>query len=88
MRLRIFPNMLPPMSIRDELLRDIERYLDRTGMDHTRLGKLALNDPAFVSRLRAGADVRTRTVERIRNFIRSNRRPLAARRRGDMRPAA
>jgi hypothetical protein len=70
------------MSIRDELLRDIERFLTRTGMDHTRFGKEALNDPAFVSRLRAGKDVRTRTVERIRKFIGDNRRrPLARGRR-------
>lgn len=76
------------MSIRDELLTDIERFLRRTGMDHTRFGKEALNDPAFVSRLRSGKDVRTRTVERIRKFIADNRRSLARRRRAEVRPAA
>lgn len=73
------------MSIRDQLLADIERFLARTGMDHTRFGKEALNDPAFVSRLRAGKDVRTKTIERIRTFMAS--RPLARRPRAEARAA-
>jgi len=75
------------MSIRDELLTDIERFLRTSGMDHTRFGKEALNDPSFVTRLRAGKDVRTGTVDRIRKFIADNCRPLARRRRAEARAA-
>jgi hypothetical protein len=77
-----------PMSIRDQLLHDIERFLKQSGMDHTRFGKEALNDPSFVARLRSGKDVRTGTVDRIRNFIAEKSRPLAGRRRAEQRPAA
>lgn len=74
-------------SIRDALLHEIDAFLARTGMEPSRLGKDAVNDPAFVHRLRAGADVRTRTVDRIREFMAAYR-PLARRRRAEQRPAA
>jgi hypothetical protein len=75
-------------SIRDDLLCEIDAFLDRTGMEPSRLGKDAVNDPAFVHRLRAGADVRTRTVDRIRKFMAAHR-PLARRKaKADVQTAA
>lgn len=75
-------------SLRDQLLADIEAFLTRTGMDPSRFGRDAMNDPAFVPRLRDGADVRARTVDRIRKFMSEHGRPLARKAKGEVRSAA
>lgn len=65
-------------SIRDELLREINRFLDETGMLKTEFGKRACNDPAMVGRLEQGRHPTTRTIERIRAFIAKHSKRSAA----------
>ncbi|MBK8467809.1 MAG: hypothetical protein IPL32_18515 [Chloracidobacterium sp.] len=67
------------MKLKDTLLADIEAFLASTGMKHTAFGSQALKDPAFVTRLREGKDVRTDTIERVRSFMEGYRAPLARR---------
>jgi hypothetical protein len=59
------------MSSRDLLLSDIEAFLKRFGMGAAAFGVAALNDGRFVSRLRAGKDVRLETADRVRAFMKS-----------------
>jgi hypothetical protein len=57
----------------EEFLREIERFLADRDMSPTRFGLLALNDREFVRRLRRGSDVRTRTIEKVRQFMSSEK---------------
>lgn len=57
------------MSIQDELLADIDRYLAERGISETTFGRKAVNDWSFVGRLRGGGGVTVRTVERVRRFL-------------------
>lgn len=57
------------MSAQEKLLAEVEAFLNRTGMDHTRLGFDAMNDPAFVTTLRRGRRVRIDTAEKVRTFM-------------------
>lgn len=57
------------MSIRDDLLTEIEEYLDRTGTPPTAFGLRALNDGKFVFRLRGGGNVTSRTIDKARAFM-------------------
>lgn len=66
------------MSIKDDLINDIDAYLARSGMTATEFGVAVLNDTAFVHRLRRGKDVRVATVEKVRAWMRDH--PLARRR--------
>ena len=74
-------------TTRELILDEIEAFLSRSGMDPTRFGRECVNDPSFVRRLRAGTDIRTRTIDRIREFIGAHERPLARRRRHEARAA-
>jgi len=51
------------------LIREIERFLRRTGMPWTRFGRLAARDPRFVEDLRNGRTPRPTTVERVEHFM-------------------
>lgn len=51
------------------LLYEIEQYLARNNISPSTLGKHAINDKAFVTRLRCGAAVRDGTVERVRKYM-------------------
>jgi hypothetical protein len=51
--------------------REVERYLRRTGMSVTKFGRLAVNDPRFVTDLRNGREPRARTARRVIDFITS-----------------
>ncbi len=53
-----------------DLLEEIARFCAHHDMSETRFGELVLNDKPFVSQLRAGRDIRSSTVEKIRAFIR------------------
>ena len=57
------------MERHDPLLRIIERFLAKYGMDPTVFGKNAMNDGNFVGDLRSGREVRRRTRERVERFI-------------------
>ena len=59
------------MNIREQFVADVESFLLRHGMPQTSLGLKALNDGSFVTRLREGHDVRTRTMDRVRAYMRS-----------------
>jgi len=49
--------------------REVERYLRRTGMPVTKFGRLAVNDPRFVTDLRNGREPRAGTARRVIAFI-------------------
>lgn len=51
------------------LLRQIEKYLELTGMAATRFGRESLGDPRFVFDLRDGREPRTATASRVLSFI-------------------
>ena len=60
------------MNDRDLLLQQIEEFLVRTGWRKSRFGQLAVNDPALVTRLRAGSDVTLGMAQRLRDFMEEN----------------
>lgn len=67
------------MSGREQLLLEIDAYLAEHGISQTQFGREALNDTAFVSRLRRGTDVRMETADRVRAFMalpRKQARPI------------
>ena len=51
------------------LLRDIERYLDRTGLAETTFGRRVVNDPRLVGDLRRGREPGPQMVRRVRAAI-------------------
>lgn len=51
------------------LIRKIEKFLRQTDMAATKFGRLATHDPRFVLDLRNGRLPRTRTAERVEQFI-------------------
>jgi hypothetical protein len=60
-----------------DLISEMKSYCDRSGTAASTLGRRALGDPSFVSRLRGGGQCLPRTVERVRAYMRAN--PPAAR---------
>ena len=59
------------MSMRDDILAEIEKFLNRTGMSPTRFGEKTMNDRALVMRLRDGRDLKLSTAEKLRAFMRN-----------------
>ena len=59
------------MSIQSELLAEIDAFVGGTGMAETTFGRLAANDGKLVARLRSGKGVTTRTVEKLRAYMRA-----------------
>lgn len=57
------------MTLKQELLKQIDAYLAQTGMPATTFGRLAVNDGNFVPRLRAGSSITLRTHDRIASFL-------------------
>lgn len=55
---------------RDQLLDQIEAFLTEHAMAPSTFGARALEDRHFVRRLRAGADVKSSTIVRVREFMR------------------
>lgn len=49
--------------------REIELFLRRTGMRPARFGRLAARDPRLVFDVRAGREMRSMMVRRVREFI-------------------
>jgi sulfate adenylyltransferase subunit 2 len=56
-------------TIAQSFLGEIERFLTRTQIEPTTLGKQALGDPSFVFDLRKGRSPSTRTMEKLRNWM-------------------
>lgn len=57
------------MRTRDKLIADIEAFLKRYKMRPTVFGTLAVNDAKLMSELRAGADLTTKRMDKIRDFM-------------------
>ncbi|TMV85531.1 hypothetical protein FGG78_20705 [Thioclava sp. BHET1] len=53
-----------------KFLSEIEEYLERTGMKPSTFGRLFLNDPSFVFRLRNNGECRASTIEAVRDKMR------------------
>jgi len=70
------------MTIRDDLLREIEAFTQAFGLAETSVGSLALKDSRFVARLRAHGGASIRSVERVRAWL---ARESARRSLGDLR---
>ena len=60
------------MSLMRDFLSDIDAYLAERRISETALGKAAVNDGKFVSRIRSGKGVTVRLVERVREYMREN----------------
>jgi 2,4-dienoyl-CoA reductase-like NADH-dependent reductase (Old Yellow Enzyme family) len=56
----------------NELTREIEEYLYRSGMTATAFGRAVMKDPSFVFRMRNGRDQRQSTADKVREFIKAN----------------
>jgi sulfate adenylyltransferase subunit 2 len=61
-------------TIAQSFLAEIEQFLANSSIDATSLGKQALADPNFVFDLRKGRSPSTRTIEKLRTFIRSQKK--------------
>ncbi len=59
--------------LREQFLKEIEAFLAASGMPKTTLGKQAMGDASFVSRLREGRDVKVGTIEHVRRWMHMNR---------------
>lgn len=65
------------MSTRSELLQEIHVFVSETGIPEGRLGRLSINDPGLVSRLRRGGGLTIANLDRVRAFMRAERDRLA-----------
>lgn len=61
-----------------ELLREIDGFLEQSGIAETTFGRLSVNDGKFVQRIRSGGRVWPETAEKVRDFIRSRSTQEAA----------
>lgn len=55
------------------LIRNIEKFLKRTGMPPTKFGRLAAHDPRLVGDLRNGREPRPEMTLRVEQFMNSYR---------------
>lgn len=51
------------------LIRQIEKFIENTGMPVTKFGRLAAQDPRLVGDLRNGREPRTAMVRRVEHFM-------------------
>lgn len=65
------------MSLTAKLLADIEAFLAEADMAETTFGLRALRDGKFVSRLRSGAGITIKTLDRVNAYIAEERARLA-----------
>jgi len=63
------------MSTRDDLLNEIEEFIEHADMTVSAFGLMCMNDHRFVPRLRRGGSVRLETADRVRSFIAGWRPP-------------
>ena len=59
------------MSEQRKFLAEIDRFLAETGMTQSELGLRVMNDTAFVTRLRLGKDVRSKSMDKVRAAMRA-----------------
>ncbi len=60
------------------ILKEIDDFLEHSGMAESTFGKKTLNDGKLVDRLRKGGDVVSRNLDKIREFIAANSQDKAA----------
>lgn len=59
------------MDIQSELLTEVEAFLTLSNMAPTTFGRAAVNDGNFVPRLRQRRNMDLRTIDRVREFLRT-----------------
>lgn len=52
-----------------DILKDVDGFLEKTGMAESTLGRKALNDGKAIARLRAGKRMWPETIDKLRDFI-------------------
>jgi hypothetical protein len=57
------------MEYTDPILTDVEAFIERTGMPPTSFGMQATRNPNLVSLLRGGSVLRSKTRNRIKQFM-------------------
>ena len=65
------------MGTRAELIKEIEAFLEETGMPPTSFGINAVGDRALMISLKAGRDPKLATADKIRNYMAAERKRLA-----------
>ena len=53
----------------ENIIQDVDRFLDQTKMAETTLGKKAVNDGKAIKRLRAGKRMWPETISKLRDFM-------------------
>lgn len=65
--------MVNPAPSTANLLREIRQYINANpGLSDSAFGRIAMQDPGFVSRVAAGATLRDETIRRARKFMLEN----------------
>ena len=52
--------------------REIDDYIDASGLPATDFGKHAMSDPNFVFLMRQGRDIKTATLDKVRRWMQDN----------------
>ena len=60
------------------LLKKIEAFIKRHGINETTFGHRALNNSKFVADLRDGRELRRATREKVLSYLRTNKTPRRA----------
>jgi hypothetical protein len=61
-----------------DILKDVDGFLGKTGMAESTLGRKALNDGKAIARLRAGKRMWPETIDKLREFmIAESQRPVS-----------
>lgn len=63
------------MDAIEPIIAEIEDYCRESGMAESTFGRRAVNDGKFVSRIRGGGGMTTRTLARVRRFIGEHAKP-------------
>lgn len=59
------------MPLTEEFRQEIDSFLAESGMDPTTFGRKTMNDPRFVFDIRAGRASSSRTIEHVREWIKT-----------------
>ena len=65
------------MSLREEVLQEIDAFMEETKTPKTVLGKRAVNDLSFIDRIRRGEGIGIDRIDRLRNAMADIRAELA-----------
>lgn len=76
------------MTMQEQVLAEVEAFMERMDMRPTTFGMLAMGDKGFVFRLREGRPVKTTTIDALRLFMSAYRPPVKKRGNGRASAAA